>query len=95
MGIKVLANTATLSSATTVYDATAVRIANDNTARTVVIANTADPDDSGRYGDYIGGQVSIRINANETVTVRKRAKDTLSTTSGAGVYATKVAEFGT
>ena len=92
MAIKVLANTVALGTASNVYLATAVRISNDNTARTLVVSNTADPTDSGQHGNYIGGQVSIRLNANATVTIRKRPQDTISTTSGSGVYADKVAE---
>ena len=97
MAIKVLANTITLASANDVFDATSVRITNDDTARTIVIANTGDPDTNqlNWHGKYTGGQVSIRMNPNSTITVRKRPKDTVSTTSGAGVYADKVAEAGT
>lgn len=91
MAIKVLANTvAFTSSANNVFNATAVRITNNGSARTIVIANTADPTDTGQHGDYPGSQVSIRLNANEVVTVRKRPQDTI--TAAAGVFGTKVAE---
>ena len=95
MAIKLLANTVTIGTATNVYQATAVRISNDGTARTIVVANTAAPDATGRHGNYAGGQVSIRLNSNASITIRKRPQDTVSTTSGAGVYADKVAEAGT
>lgn len=95
MATKALANTVALSSATNVYLATAVHIANDGTARTIVIANTDVNNGDGQHGDYIGGQVSIRLPANGQVTLRKRPQDTVSTTSGGGVYATKVAESST
>lgn len=95
MAIKVLANTVTLGTASNVWNATAVRISNDGTARTIVVANTATPTDSGQHGNYPGGQVSIRLNANATITIRKRPQDTISTTSGGGVYADKVAEVST
>lgn len=90
MAIKVLANTVNLSSASDVYKATAVRITNNGTARTVTIANTDVDTGDGQHGNYVGGQVSIRLNANEIVTVRKRPNDTV--TGASGVYATKVAE---
>jgi hypothetical protein len=91
MAIKVLANTvAFTSSANNVYNATAVRITNNGSARTVVIANTAAPSESGQNGNYTVSQVSIRMNANEVVTVRKRPQDTI--TAAAGVFGTKVAE---
>lgn len=94
MAIKVLANTvAFTSSGNNVYDATSVRITNNGTARTIVIANVADPTDSGQHGNYAGGQVSIRLNANEVVTIRKRPKDQI--TAASGVYGTKVAENAT
>lgn len=94
MAIKILANTvAFTTSGNTVYDATAVRITNNGSARTIVIANTATPTDNGLHGNYVGGQVSIRLNANEVVTIRKRPRDTI--TASAGVFGTKVAEFGT
>jgi len=95
MAIKVLANTVSLGTASNVWNATAVRISNDGTARTIVVANTATPDDSGQHGNYPGGQVSIRMNANATITIRKRPQDTISTSSGGGVYADKVAEVST
>ena len=92
MAIKVLANTvAFTASANNVYNATAVRITNNGSARTVVIANTAAPSENGQHGNYPGGQVSIRLNANEVVTVRKRPQDTI--TANSGVYGTKVAEI--
>lgn len=94
MAVKPLANTATLGSATTVYKATAVRISNDGSARTVVVANTATDTGTGQHGNYVGGQVSIRVQANEVITIRKRPLDTVSSTSGSGVYVTKVAESG-
>ena len=88
MAIKVLPNTvAFTSSANNVYNATAVRITNNGSARTVVIANTATPTD-GLDGSN-SSQVSIRLNANEVVTVRKRPNDTIT---AAGVFRTKVAE---
>jgi hypothetical protein len=91
MAIKVLANTvAFTASGNNVFDATAVRITNNGTARTIIIANTADPTDTGLHGNYPGSQVSIRLNANEVVTVRKRPKDEI--TAAAGVFGTKVAE---
>jgi len=90
MAIKVLANTVNLSSASNVFNATAVRITNNGTARSVVIANTATPTDNGLDGNYPGSQASITPNANEVVTVRKRPNDTI--TGASGVYATKVAE---
>jgi len=94
MAIKVLANTvAFTTSANNVYNATAVRITNNGTARTVVIANVADPDDTNQHGNYPGGQVSIRLNANEVVTIRKRPQDTI--TANSGVFGTKVAEVST
>jgi|TARA_S200002703_G_scaffold96321_1_gene83249 hypothetical protein len=94
MAIKVLANTvAFTTSANNVYNATAVRITNNGTARTVTIANTATPTDSGLDGNYPGGQVTIRLNANEVVTVRKRPNDTI--TANSGVFGTKVAEVST
>jgi hypothetical protein len=90
MAIKVLANTVATGSATNVYLATAVHLANDSTARTITIANTAADDGSGRHGSYIGGQVSIYIPANGQLVIRKRPYDTV--TGAAGCYATKVAE---
>ena len=90
MAIKALANTIATSSATNVYLATAVHLSNDSTARTVVIANTAPPNQAGEHGDYIGSQVSIRVPANGTLIVRKRPKDTV--TCNAAMFATKVAE---
>ena len=91
MAIKVLANTvAFTSSANNVYNATAVRITNNGSARTVTSANTAAHSESGQHGNYPGSQVSIRLNANEVVTVRKRPQDTI--TAAAGVFGTKVAE---
>jgi len=94
MAIKVLANTvAFTTSANNVYNATAVRITNNGTARTIVIANTADPQENGQHGNYPGGQVSIRLNANEVVTIRKRPQDTI--TANSGVFGTKVAEIAT
>ena len=94
MAIKVLANTvAFTTSGNTVYNATAVRITNNGSARTVVIANTADPQENGQHGNYPGGQVSIRLNANEVVTIRKRPQDSI--TANSGVFGTKVAEIAT
>jgi hypothetical protein len=94
MAIKVLANTVAFgTAANNVYNATAVRITNDGTARTIVIANTADPQENGQHGNYPGSQVSIRLNANEVVTVRKRPQDTI--TANSGVFGTKVAEIAT
>ena len=94
MAIKVLAYTvAFTSSANNVYNATAVRITNNGSARTIVIANTANPQENGQHGNYPGSQVSNRLNANEVVTSRKRPQDTI--TAAAGVFGTKVAEIAT
>lgn len=59
----------------------------------MVIANVADPNDTNQHGNYPGGQVSIRLNANEVVTIRKRPQDTI--TANSGVFGTKVAEVST
>lgn len=92
MIIKPLANTITLGSASNVYLATVVHIANDGTARTIVIANTADPTDTNQSGNYPGSQVSIRLNANQSIVIRKRPLDTVA---GANtVFATKIADSG-
>jgi hypothetical protein len=92
MIIKPLANTITLNVANNVYLATVVHIANDGTARTITIANTATDDGSGQHGNYAGGQVSIRVNANQSIVVRKRPYDTVA--GAATVYATKIADSG-
>ena len=92
--IKVLANTVNLSTATNVYKATAVRISNNGTARTIVIANTAEDTGSRQHGIYPGGQVSFRLNGDETIIVNKKPMDTVSTSTGTQVYAEKVAGGG-
>ncbi|MBC8549315.1 MAG: hypothetical protein H8D23_06655 [Candidatus Brocadiales bacterium] len=90
--MKPLANTVALGSATNVYKATAVYVANDGTARTLTVANTATDTGNGQNGNYAGGSVTIRIAANAGVVIRKRPNDTIL---GAGtVYGTKVAENG-
>lgn len=93
MSYKPLANTVNLSAANNVYNATAVLITNDSTGRTVTIANTAAPTDSGQHGNYPGGQVTIRVAPNAMTVIRKRPLDTVA--AATGVYATKVAESGT
>lgn len=90
MALKPLANTVATGSATNVYLATAVHLANDSTARTITIANTAADTGNGRHGSYVGGQVSIYLPANGQMVIRKRPYDTV--TGAAGCYATKVAE---
>jgi hypothetical protein len=92
MIIKPLANTIALTSANNVYLATVVHIANDNTARTIIIANTATDDGTNKNGNYPGGQVSIRLNANQSIVIRKRPLDTV--TGANTVYATKIADSG-
>jgi hypothetical protein len=91
--MKPLANTVALGSATNVYNATAVFVANDATARTLTIANTATDTGDGKNGNYAGGSITIRIPSNGGIVIRKRPNDTI--TAGAGtVYATKVADSG-
>lgn len=90
--MKVLANTIATGSATNVYLATAVHLANDGTARTVVIANTATDNGDGQHGNYIGSQVSIRLPSNGQVVIKKRPQDTV--TGAAGCFATKVSDTG-
>ena len=90
--MKPLANTVATGSATNVYKATAVYIANDGTARTLTVANTAIDNGNGQNGNYAGGSVTIRIPANGSVVIRKRPNDTI--TCNAATYATKVAESG-
>lgn len=90
MALKALANTVATGTATNVYLATAVHLANDSTARTIVIANTAVDTGNGRHGSYVGGQVSIHLPANGQLVIRKRPYDTI--TGANTCYATKVAE---
>lgn len=93
MIIKPLANTITLSSASNVYLATAVHLVNPSDAdRTITIANTAADTGSGQHGNYVGGQVSIRMAANSTIMISKKPYDTVA--GGAAVYATKIAYGG-
>jgi hypothetical protein len=86
MALKALANTVATGSATNVFLASAVHISNDGTARTITIANTADPENGG------GIPAKIRIPANGQMVIRKRPTDTVS--GAAGCYATSVAEGG-
>jgi hypothetical protein len=86
MAIKALANTIATGSATNVYLASAVHLANDGTARTVTIANTISIENGG------GQAASVRLPINGQLVIRKRPTDTVS--GAAGCYATKVAEGG-
>jgi len=90
--MKPLANTVATGTATNVYKATAVHLANDGTARTVIVANTANPTETGQSGDYAGGQVSIRIPANGQLVIKKRPLDTVF--CNAACFATKVSDSG-
>jgi hypothetical protein len=86
MALKALANTVATGSATNVYLASAVHLANDGTARTITIANTISIENGG------GQAATIRIPANGQMVIRKRPTDTVS--GAAGCYATSVAEGG-
>ena len=90
--MKPLANTVATGSATNVFLATCVHLANDSTARTITIANTDVDTGDGQHGSYIGGQVSVRIPANGQLIIRKRPQDTI--TGNAACFATKIAEDG-
>lgn len=86
MSLKPLANTVATGSATNVFLASAVHLANDGTARTITIANTISIENGG------GQAAKIRIPANGQMVIRKRPTDTVS--GAAGCYATSVAEGG-
>ena len=90
--MKPLANTIATGSATNVYLATCVHLANDATARTIIIANTGIDTGDGQHGNYAGSQVSVRIPANGQLIIRKRPQDTI--TGNAACYATKISENG-
>jgi hypothetical protein len=90
--MKPLANTVATGSATNVYKATAVYIANDGTARTLTLANTAIDTGNGQNGNYAGGSITIHIPANAGLVIRKRPNDTVQ--CSAATYGTKVAENG-
>ena len=77
MAIKILANTINLASETNVWKAQQVRVSNDTTRRTIVIANTASPKGAGLHGDYPGGTVSYRMQPNSTAIIRKSPLDTI------------------
>ena len=83
--MKLLSNTTILTTASNVFNAQTVRITNDGTARNIILANTANPNVTGRHGDYPGGQVSIRLNANASIFIRKRALDTVVPIPATGV----------
>jgi len=82
MAIKVLANTIATATANNVYNATAVLLTNDSTARTVTIANTVSIENGG------GIAGSIRLPVDGAVVIRKRPSDTVL--GAATCYATKV-----
>lgn len=86
MAVKALANTVATGSATNVFLASAVHLANDGTARTITVANTRSIENGG------GQAATIRIPANGQLVIRKRPTDTV--TGAAGCYATSVAEGG-
>lgn len=86
MAVKALANTVATGSATNVFLASAVHLANDGTARTITVANTRSIENGG------GQAATIRIPANGQLVIRKRPTDTVA--GAAGCYATSVAEGG-
>lgn len=92
MVIKPLSNAIHISTANTVYNATAVLIVNDGTSATVAIANTAEDDGSGLNGS---GSASIQVPENGMLIIRKRPNDTVTASGGANtVFATKVSDTG-
>lgn len=87
MAIKLLSNSVSTNTATSVFDATAVMITSDNAAVIITVANTAINTGDNQHGDYDGSQVTIRFAPNEMKVIRKRPKDTIQ---ASGCYATKV-----